>query len=119
MIDCEAPLGMENGAISDDKIIASSEWNEHAATYARLNYRIQGAWGWVSKASDYSQWLQVDLGSHTSVTAVATQGSPDANNINWVTKYKLKYRGDEVEFHFYKAPSDTSPKVYQCMILAF
>ena len=118
MIDCEAPLGMENGKIFNDKISASSEWDEHAATYARLNFKIHGAQGWVSKTSDYSQWLQADLGSSTSVTAIATQGTPDHFN-NWVTKYRLKYRGDGVAFHFYKAPSDTSPKVYQCMILAF
>ena len=120
MIDCETPLGMENGAISDVQITSSSQWsNKHAAQNARLNFKKQGAWGWVTPTNNYEQWLQVDLGSNKTVTGVATQGSPDNLYDNWVTKYRLQCSDDGVTFRIYKATNDTFPKVYQCIILAF
>ena len=112
---------MENRTISDAQITSSSQRNDRqAARDARLNFKRQKlAWGWIAQTDDYYQWLQVDLGSYTSVTGVATQGSRDDAVDNWVTKYRLQHSDDGVTFHIYNAPNETLPKVYRCIVLAF
>ena len=105
---------MENGAISDAQISASSQWNAiHPARNARLNFKRQGAYGWTTLRNDQTQWLQVDLGNFSTVTGIATQGSPDRNK-QWVTQYILQYSDDGVTIHFYMEPTDSSAKVYSC-----
>ena len=116
---CTAPLGMENGAISDAQINASSQWDENRpARNARLNFKGNGTFGWTTLRNDQTQWLQVYLGNFSTVTGVATQGSPD-NNKQWVTKYMIQYSDDGVTLHFYKASADSSPKVssYRSLLL--
>ena len=114
-----APLGMENGAISDAQISASSQWDDnHGPHRARLNRRRfgnkRGAWSALN--NDIYQWLQVDLGKYTTVTRIATQGRSDWGS-RWVTKYMLQYSEDGVNFHFYKALGQDSPKVRPGSIL--
>ena len=113
-----APLGMESGAISDAQISASSQWdNNHGSHRARLNKRSFGnkRGAWSSLKNDIYQWLQVDLGTYTTVTRIATQGRSDMSQ--WVTKYRLQYSEDGVNFHFYKALGQDSPKVRPVSIL--
>ena len=103
---------MENGAISDAQISASSQWDDnHGPHRARLNRKQEenkkGAWS--SLNNDIYQWLQVDLGKYTTVTRIATQGRSDLNQ--WVTKYRLQYSEDGVNFHFYKARGQDSAMV--------
>ena len=110
---CIASLGMEDGAISDAQITASSQWDDnHSPSRARLNTRLAGQkkGGWSSRPCDLNQWLQVDLGSYTIVTRVATQGR-NAHD-QWVTSYRIEYSNDGVNFHFYQEPGDSSPKVF-------
>ena len=103
-----APLGMENEAISDAQISASSQWdNNHGSPNKR------GVWS--SSNNDIYQWPQVDLGKYTTVTRIATRGRSDLNQ--WVTKYRLQYSEDGVNFHFYKALAQDSPKVRPGSIL--
>ena len=100
---------MESQVISDTQITASTQWdNDNSAKFARLNLG-----GWVAGAVDPRQWLQVDLGTYSSVTSVATQG------VNlyrwpkcWTASYNLQYSDDGITFHFYKGPGETLPKVY-------
>jgi len=110
---CISPLGMENGAIADYQITASSQLDKyHAASRARLNIKLSGSMkgGWTARTEDLKQWLQVDLGSYTIVTRVATQGRNGYNQ--WVTKYRLLYAGnDGMNFHSYKELGDTSAKL--------
>ena len=100
---------MESQVISDAQITASTEWNNYnSAKFARLNLG-----GWVARAVDPRQWLQVDLGTYSSVTSVATQGV----NLRgwrkcWTASYNLQYSDDGITFHFYKEPGGTLPKVY-------
>ena len=98
---------MENGAIADGQITASS-FNpnvsiDHRSYLARLHLSITGhrAGSWVAGANDLSQWLQIDLGDlYSNVTRVGTQGR---NTINqWVTKYNLQYSEDGVTFDHYR-----------------
>ena len=95
---------METGAISDAQISASSEWDaNHAAKQGRLDFQaVSGKAGsWSAKANNVNQWLQIDLGNqHTKVTRVATQGR-NAHSQR-VTKYKLQYSDDGVNFQYYR-----------------
>ena len=105
---------MESKAISDGQITASSQLDEnHSATQARLHLKIGGykRGGWSALTIDLHQWLQVDLGSYTRVTRVATQGRNAFNE--WVTKYILQYSDDGVTFDLYKEGANSSAKVFK------
>ena len=109
---------MENGAISDAQISASSQWDgNHGPHRARLNRKQEGnkKGAWSSLKNDIYQWLQVDLGTYTTVTRIATQGRSDMSQ--WVTKYRLQYSEDGVNFHLYKALGQDSAKVRPVSLL--
>ncbi|NXP28397.1 CNTP4 protein, partial [Scytalopus superciliaris] len=48
-----------------------------------------GAGGWSPLVSNKYQWLQIDLGERTEITAVATQGGYGSSD--WVTSYLLMF----------------------------
>ena len=104
---------MESGAISDSQISASSDYDDnHSAKRARLNMKRDGAnkqGGWSAGILEENQWLQIDLGSYTTVTRVATQGRNVVSQ--WVTKYRLQYSNDGVIFHPYRERGENSAKV--------
>ena len=107
-----SPLGLENGAISDAQISASSQWDNNLGPHrARLNGNPtgKGMGAWCALNNDKNQWLQVDLGRYTTVTHIATQGRSDSSQ--WVTKYSLQYSDDGVNFLWYKDSKDGSIKV--------
>ena len=85
-------LGIEDGRIPDSALTASTVHSAAcAATFARLNLAAaSGRVGsWCAKKNDINQWLQIDLGTPTTVTKVATQGRQDASQ--WITSYSLSY----------------------------
>ena len=96
---------MESGAISDGQITASSQWeldDNHAANHGRLHSQTAQ---WSAARKNVNQWLQVDLESdYAKVTRVATQGGDYKYWQQWVTKYKLQYSNDTVNFQYYKEP---------------
>ncbi|TWW58257.1 Contactin-associated protein-like 5 [Takifugu flavidus] len=51
--------------------------------------RDQGAGGWSPLVSDRYQWLEVDLGRRTQITAIATQGRYGSSD--WLTSYMLMF----------------------------
>ena len=109
---CDAPLGMDSGAITDAQITASSQWSgNNAAVQARLHFKQAGLkkGSWSTAINDVNQWLQVDLGSYTTVTKIATQGRNAYSQ--WVTNYRLQYSDDGVTFQFFKEPQSSSAKV--------
>ena len=57
---------------------------------------------WITLGGHYLQgsWWQVDFGSWTKVTIIATQGRQDA--AQWVTKYRVSYSYDRLFFSYYK-----------------
>lgn len=102
---------MESGVISDWQISASSELLSHCgiASQGRLNLTKE-AKGWVAAWNNGNQWLQVYLGSHcTRVSRVATQGRGTINQ--WITKYKLQFGNDGVNFQYYKEQGKATVKV--------
>ncbi|CAI5640491.1 unnamed protein product [Oreochromis niloticus] len=62
--------------------------SSHAPGFAKLNKR-EGAGGWSPLISDKYQWLEVDLGERTKITAVATQGRYGSSD--WLTSYLLMF----------------------------
>ena len=106
---------MENGAIRDEQITASSQWDFHHAPFqGRLHFQgtASKAGSWSAHKNDLRQWLQVDMGSqYTKVTGVATQGRNAIFPRQWVTKYKLTCGNDGVNFHYYREQGQTADKV--------
>lgn len=86
---------MENGAIPDEDIWASSERNfKNNASQGRLNFirtRLKEG-SWTADKNDDSPWLSVRLSDSEpyTVTGVATQGKNGKNA--WVESYKLGYQ---------------------------
>ncbi|XP_060683716.1 contactin-associated protein-like 5 [Hemiscyllium ocellatum] len=62
--------------------------SSHSPGFAKLNRR-DGAGGWSPLESDKYQWLQMDLGERTEITAVASQGRYGSSD--WVTHYLLMF----------------------------
>lgn len=120
-LECYEALGMENGAIGDGQISASSQWNgNHAARQGRLQFTQIGrkAGSWSSRKNDQNQWLQIDMGDHHKVTGVATQGRDSVKYKQWVTKYQLLFSNGGVNFQDYKGQG-TARKVKQALSTNF
>ena len=108
---------MEDGAISDGQITASSEFSaNHAAKQGRLHLQEtfdpwkSGSWSVLT--NDVNQWLQVDLRDrYIKATRVATQGRSSYIHPQWVTTYKLQYSNDEETFKYYREKGQTTDKV--------
>ncbi|KAM9789461.1 contactin-associated protein-like 4 [Neosynchiropus ocellatus] len=62
--------------------------SSHGPSFAKLNRR-EGAGGWSPLAFDTHQWLEVDLGGRTTITAVSTQGRYGSSD--WLTSYLLMF----------------------------
>ncbi|XP_071959441.1 uncharacterized protein [Antedon mediterranea] len=93
---CVHRLGIEDGTILDEQLMASSEFSgQYSAKYGRLN-SVSGSGAWSSGVLDNNQWLQVDLGSLTKVTGVITQGRPTFSQ--WVTFFSILYSFDGSTF---------------------
>lgn len=118
-IECQDPLGMENGLILDTQISASSYWS---AKYAPSKSRLHNAGPcWVSSKVDTNQWLQIDVlgtnGRYTKVTRIATQGRANEASKQWVTEYKVQYSNDGLRFTNYSEKGRTTDKVspFKCV----
>ena len=102
---------MENGAISDGQITASSELK---AAYAANKARLKAKEGtWLPLTNNAEQWLQIDLlENDIIVTRIATQGLNNPDMTKWVTSYNLQYSNNESNFHYYIEQGETVKKVY-------
>ena len=117
-LGCITPLGMESGDITNAQIRASSMLDgNNSPGQARLHQKADGsmAGAWSAQTDDLDQWLQVDLGSYTKVSRVATQGKNGYDQ--WVTKYKIQYSNDGQNFLVYKEPGNSLPKVTAIVFL--
>ncbi|XP_027992232.2 coagulation factor VIII isoform X1 [Eptesicus fuscus] len=74
---CSIPLGMENKAIADAQITASSYLNNMFATWSPSQARLhlQGRTNaWRPRVNSPEEWLQVDFRKTMKVTGITTQG---------------------------------------------
>ena len=94
---------MDNSAISDGQVKASTEWDKnHAAIQGRLHYlaKPSKAGSWSARHNNLDQWLQIDLGNQdTTITGLASQGRNGYGQ--WVTKYKVQYSDNGANFQYY------------------
>uniref|UniRef100_A0A3Q3WVM6 Uncharacterized protein n=1 Tax=Mola mola TaxID=94237 RepID=A0A3Q3WVM6_MOLML len=72
----------------------AAEGRKHNCTADRVENKRPGflyrrAGGWSPLTSDRYQWLEVDLGERTKITAVATQGRYGSSD--WLTSYLLMF----------------------------
>ena len=113
--ECQQALGMESGAIPNERISASSQWDiNHAAIQSRLNFEAKRskAGSWSARRNDADQWLQIDTNNQlTNITGVATQGRN--NYRQWVTRYRLRYSDDGNHFQYYMDRTNSVIKVKQ------
>ncbi|XP_078346606.1 uncharacterized protein LOC144631897 [Oculina patagonica] len=96
---CMDALGMQSGQIPDSAITASSSANanSYAPYVGRLHFNSAGSGkygSWAAGANNENQFFQVDFGSWTKISAVATQGRQDSNQ--WVKTYSLSFSYDGV-----------------------
>ncbi|XP_043549251.1 neuropilin-2-like isoform X2 [Chiloscyllium plagiosum] len=100
---CNSPLGMESGQISNMQITASSSYTfgNWDATQGRLNYQVNG---WTPNEDTVREWIQVDLGILKIVTGIATQGaiSVDTAKIYFVSTYKLEVSSNGEDWMVYR-----------------
>ncbi|XP_067169776.1 epithelial discoidin domain-containing receptor 1 isoform X2 [Apteryx mantelli] len=95
---CRYALGMQDGAIPDSRLAASSAWSEStAARHARLG-RSDGDGAWCPAGPVYpdeAEFLEVDLGHLHVVTLVATQGRhAGGHGKEFARAYRLRYSRD-------------------------
>ena len=112
LLECLAPLGMENHKITAAQISASSQADGNfAPRHGRLhNKGIGGAWAAGVIDANVHEWIQIDLRVEANVTFVATQGrywNPDQR----VTEYKLQYSKDGLSFQVYKHHGENLDKL--------
>ena len=103
---CKHPLGMESGLIPNSAITASTKWSgAYGPENGRLNF--QGAsgryGGWFARTQDLNQWIQVNLGTETQVTGIATQGY--YSKLRYIKSYTLEYSHDGIYFQPYQQDS--------------
>uniref|UniRef100_A0A3Q1BXN2 Contactin associated protein like 3 n=1 Tax=Amphiprion ocellaris TaxID=80972 RepID=A0A3Q1BXN2_AMPOC len=83
---CDRPLV---SSLPPSSFRSSSQLSiSHGPVFAKVNRR-EGAGGWSPLISDRYQWLEVDLGRRTQITAVATQGRYGSSD--WLTAYLLMF----------------------------
>ena len=95
---------MQNYQIPNSALSASTSHNANSMGPAngRLHFQSKsGQYGaWTVSVNDQFQWFQVDFGSFTKVTGLATQGRQDGNW--WVKTYSLSFSYEGVFFEYYK-----------------
>ena len=97
--ECYDHLGMENGDIADENIIASSEIT-NPQIYNPWLARLNGDLKWIASNSDPQPWIQADIGYQTTVSGVVTQGegANGGTSIDWIKSIKVST--------FYRTTSD-------------
>ncbi|XP_070531728.1 uncharacterized protein [Ptychodera flava] len=86
---CTSPLGIENGAIPDSSMTASSILDTlHLPKFGRLHF--PGA-SWKPANLDRWPFLQIDFVQRVTVTGIVVQGDGEELTGNWVTKYRVGY----------------------------
>ncbi|KAB0797030.1 hypothetical protein PPYR_11091 [Photinus pyralis] len=93
---CIAPLGMENGAIKDEDITASSSFDSGNVGPQHGRVRTEkngGAWCPSKQATtEPEEWLQVDLKTIHMITATGTQGRfGNGQGVEYAEAYMVEY----------------------------
>ncbi|KAF7466945.1 lactadherin isoform X1 [Marmota monax] len=115
---CAKPLGMEEGAIADFQVSASSvhlgfmglqRW---APELARL-HRTGIVNAWTASNYDRKPWIQVNLLRKMRVTGVVTQGASRAGYAEYLKTFKVAYSLDGLKFQFIQDEHRSGDKVFE------
>lgn len=96
---------MATGRIPDTALTSSSVYGrQYSPRYGRLYglSRDGSAGAWSPRQNYVGEWLQIDLGTVTVVTGIATQGQATHWREQWVTQYGLSYSVNGVTFERYE-----------------
>ena len=101
VIQCQTPLGIESGNISDAAMMSSTILNASSLPhFGRLRNQLGDcAWIPATAADNQSSWLQVDLGSLIKMSAVATQGSCSGDQ--WTESFVITYSKNGEDWKHY------------------
>ncbi|XP_072017008.1 uncharacterized protein [Amphiura filiformis] len=105
--NCQHQLGMEDGRIQDGQIRASSQVN---GDQGAQNARLRNAKHWCASQRNGNQWIQVDLRAVMWVSGVMIQGR--AIYAHWVTKFKVLYGIDGLEWMYIQVPYTQTHMVF-------
>uniref|UniRef100_A0A3Q4ASU4 Uncharacterized protein n=1 Tax=Mola mola TaxID=94237 RepID=A0A3Q4ASU4_MOLML len=103
---CDSPLvtNLPPSSFRSSTQLTSS----HGPVFAKVNRR-EGAGGWSPLVSDQYQWLEVDLGRRTQITAVATQGRYGSSD--WMTAYLLMFSDTGHNWRQYRQEDSLGVKI--------
>ena len=89
-LECYDPMGMEDGAIEDRYIYASSSLDDSLPECARLNHNCS----WIP--TDFAQniWVKVYFPYQVPITGVIIQG--DERSDSWVKSFRVEWSLDHV-----------------------
>ncbi|KAH0621670.1 hypothetical protein JD844_023227 [Phrynosoma platyrhinos] len=117
---CNSPLGMESGRISNEQITASSTYSDGRWTpqQSRLNSDDNG---WTPNLDSNKEFLQVDLRFLTVLTAIATQGaiSRETQNGYYVRSYKLEVSTNGEDWMMYRHGKNHKVSVFFSAIIFY
>ena len=96
--NCDQPLGIADGRITDQQMTASSAYNGDFATYGAHRARLalkSHAPGYRADPASFGEnskpWVTVDLGKNMIITGIATQGYGVELAQEWVKSYVVLY----------------------------
>jgi lactadherin len=99
------------------KVSASSERQTSRTPAGDSNCQAEDGFivtnkAWCARHDNGEQWLQFDIGPPTLVTGMVTRGRGDSGRKHWITRFRLSYSNDSVNWTFYKDATHLEPKEF-------
>ncbi|CAH1794847.1 unnamed protein product [Owenia fusiformis] len=99
--------------IPSSKLTSSSNYDTTMAAFRGRLFNVgdgENFGHWSASSLNTDQYIQVDLGTNCTVTAIATQGRHGSDE--WVTSYRVEYSLDLVTFITYSDLDGDVPKSF-------
>uniref|UniRef100_A0A8C5LQ13 Coagulation factor V n=1 Tax=Leptobrachium leishanense TaxID=445787 RepID=A0A8C5LQ13_9ANUR len=111
--ECNLPLGMEAGSISDHQITAAHHIDYWEPRLARLNYA--GSYNaWSAEMNKTSlPWIQVDLEKQLLITGIKTQGASKYFTSFYTKEFFIVYSKDRKKWSTFKGNTIGLQKLFQ------
>ncbi|XP_004589370.2 coagulation factor V [Ochotona princeps] len=106
--ECNQPMGLSTGTVSDSQIKASEELGYWKSRLARLNnVGSYNAWSVEKPATEYAPrpWIQVDMQKEVVITGIQTQGAKHYLKSYYVTEFNVAYSSDQTHWQIFKGNS--------------
>lgn len=103
-MSCNAPLGLENGLITDSQIFGMQSYNDDNLNYGANFARLNDKRGYRGKQGEGSNaWITINLQKPVVITEIKTQGYGDRSVSEWVTTFQLFYaKGTADDYKYFK-----------------